>query len=77
MKQVFLSIMMVISISISFSCNDNSTSQPGTHTHEDGSVHTDHDTTKPQQEEFKVPDSTYKDSAGKEHTHADGKKHTH
>jgi hypothetical protein len=58
------------------SCSDNQSEQ-GTHTHNDGSTHADHDTTKPKQEEFKVTDSSQKDSTPKEHTHADGEKHTH
>ncbi|GEP97752.1 hypothetical protein CCY01nite_40120 [Chitinophaga cymbidii] len=47
-----------------------------THTHADGSVHADHDTTKPAQESFSVGDSTKADTS-KPHTHADGKEHSH
>jgi hypothetical protein len=58
------------------SCSNNQ-SQEGTHTHDDGSTHADHDTTKPNQQEFNVADSADKDSPGKPHTHKDGETHTH
>jgi protein involved in sex pheromone biosynthesis len=58
-------------------CNNNSkTENKGTHTHEDGSTHDDHDTTKPVQKEFKVTDSTNKADTGT-HKHADGTTHSH
>jgi hypothetical protein len=56
------------------SCN-NSAETKHTHTHEDGSTHEDHDTTKPEQQEFNVADTTKKDTAT--HTHEDGEKHSH
>ncbi len=56
-------------------CNNNS--KTDTHTHDDGSIHTDHDTVKPTQEEFKIKDTTHIDTTGKGHTHEDGKKHSH
>ena len=55
------------------SCNNNS--KTDTHTHDDGSTHQDHDTTKPVQQEFNVADTTKKDTTA--HTHEDGKPHTH
>ena len=58
------------------SCTDNQ-SQEGTHTHDGGSTHADHDTTKPNQQEFNVSDSAQTDSSGKPHTHKDGETHTH
>jgi hypothetical protein len=84
MKRI-LSIGSICLITLfTISCADD-IKDPGTHTHEDGSTHTDHDTTKPAQQEFTVGDSTHTDSTGKhkhadstkKHTHADGKKHTH
>ena len=77
MKKVFITANLAIALCFAFSCNNNSKTEPGTHTHEDGSTHIDHDTTKPKQQEFKVSDSTRKDSTGKEHTHKDGSKHSH
>ena len=74
MKNTFIIGSMLCTILFT-ACN-NST-KPDTHEHEDGSTHTDHDTTKPVQQEFIVGDSTHKDSSGKEHTHKDGENHPH
>jgi hypothetical protein len=57
------------------SCN-NSKNESDTHTHEDGSVHSDHDTIKPEQQEFNVGDTTVIKDTGS-HTHDDGRKHSH
>jgi len=77
MKKVFLTASLAIALCFAFSCNDNTKTETGTHTHKDGATHADHDTVKPKQEEFIVADSTHKDSTGNEHTHGDGKKHSH
>lgn len=82
----FLLIATIASFVI-VSCNN---SQSGTHTHDDGSTHTDcdHDQDSaehPSQETFEVEtDSSYDckhDSTAKEgehvHTHEDGSEHTH
>ena len=74
MKKTFI-LGSLILFTISFTACNNST-EPKTHIHEDGSTHSDHDTTKPKQKEFTVDDSSYKDST-KEHTHKEGSKHSH
>jgi ABC-type oligopeptide transport system substrate-binding subunit len=74
-----IAIAFLLSTSLLVGCNNNSSTKnaDGTHTHADGSTHDDHaktDTTK--QEEFSVAsDSTA--TTEKEHTHKDGKPHTH
>jgi hypothetical protein len=80
MKKLFISGLCGIVLSLT-SCENNDPEQK-THTHEDGSTHTDHDTTKPVQEEFITvdtarTDTTAKDTTGKKHTHKDGKAHSH
>jgi hypothetical protein len=75
MKKVFISAFIGIASLLIISCGNNTESN--THTHEDGSTHTDHDTTQPMQEEFMVSDSTHMDSIRQEHTHKDGEKHSH
>ena len=76
-KAVFTAFIGIASITI-ISCGNNSeNTETTTHTHEDGSVHVDHDTTKPAQQEFTVGDSTTTDTTTKEHTHKDGEKHSH
>lgn len=75
MKKILLGASLAIALTLAFSCNNNSKKEPGTHTHDDGSTHTDHDTSKPVQQEFKVVDTTKKDTGT--HTHADGEKHSH
>lgn len=49
----------------------------GTHTHEDGSTHADHDTAAPAQETFTPADTLQKLDTVKTHTHGDGKTHSH
>ncbi|MFT3845483.1 MAG: hypothetical protein QM725_10545 [Lacibacter sp.] len=73
MKKALL-IASIAVFALTTSCNNNSKPE-GTHTHEDGSTHDDHDTTKPVQQEFNVADTTKKDTTT--HTHADGEKHSH
>ena len=58
------------------SCANNQQDQ-GTHTHEDGSTHAGHDTTKPNQQEFTPADSAHTDTPGKSHTHKEGATHAH
>lgn len=77
MKKIFLAVNLSIALCAFFACNNNAKTESGAHMHEDGSTHADHDSTKSKQEEFIVPDSTHKDSTGKEHTHKDGKEHSH
>ena len=76
MKKVFL--IGSISICLAMSACNNDKKEPDTHAHDDGSTHADHDTTKPQQQEFSVSDSTnIKDTTDKQHIHKDGEKHSH
>ncbi len=75
MKKIFFSGCLSVILFSVVACNDNS--KADTHTHEDGTTHADHDTTKPAQEEFNVTDTTNKDTAGKVHTHKDGETHSH
>jgi hypothetical protein len=78
MKKVFLLASALCTLVFFTACNDSA--EAGTHTHEDGSTHSDHaaDTAKPQQQEFTVGDSTTADTSVKEaHTHKDGETHTH
>lgn len=74
MKKFFIGTCMALAITLSMSCSNENTAESGTHTHDDGSVHTDHDTTKPVQEEFKVTDTIKSDTS---HSHDDGKPHAH
>ena len=76
MKKVFVIAIVAITI-VSYSCNGNSAGKKGEHTHPDGSTHSDHDTTKPNQQGFKISDSTHTDTAGHEHSHGDSLKHSH
>ena len=71
MKKLILGLSLFSFFAIA--CGDASHDHgDGTHTHEDGSTHTDHDTTTYHQEEFDaVNDST------SSHTHEDGSSHTH
>lgn len=73
MKKVLL-LASISAFVLTTSCN-NGTEKKDTHTHDDGSTHADHDTTKPVQQEFNVADTTKKDTST--HTHADGEKHSH
>ncbi len=54
-------------------CN-NTKKESGTHKHDDGSTHSDHDTTNPVQQEFNVADTAKKDTS---YTHDNGDKHSH
>ncbi len=76
MKKVLFIGSFCAAVFFAASC-DNSQTEQKTHTHEDGSTHADHDTTKPVQQEFVVGDTTKTDTSHQEHTHADGEKHSH
>jgi hypothetical protein len=76
MKKMLLIGSMSAALFVLNACGNNQPAE-NTHTHEDGSTHADHDTTKPNQQEFKVGDTTHADTSGKPHTHADGEQHTH
>jgi hypothetical protein len=75
MKKVFLIGSITISL-LFIACNNNK-KESGTHTHDDGSTHSDHatDTVKPAQERFKT-DTTHGDTS-KMHSHDGGKPHSH
>jgi ABC-type nickel/cobalt efflux system permease component RcnA len=73
-KTILAAIIGVATLSMT-SCGNNLESK--THTHDDGSTHADHDTTKPKQEEFTVSDTTHSDTTSHEHTHEGGEKHSH
>lgn len=73
MKRILFVTIMAIGFMFG-ACNNSS--KEDTHTHDDGSTHSDHDTTKPKQHEFKVSDTTNKKDTGN-HTHDDGTKHSH
>jgi hypothetical protein len=73
MKKLLL-LASIAAFVFTTSCNNNSTKEKE-HMHDDGSTHSDHDTTKPVQQEFNVADTTKKDTTT--HTHADGEKHSH
>lgn len=78
MRKVFLLASALCTLVFFTACNDSA--DAGTHTHDDGSTHSDHaaDTVRPQQQEFTVGDSTAADTSVKEaHTHKDGEPHTH
>jgi hypothetical protein len=75
MKKAIITALIGIATVTIISCGNNTETK--THTHDDGSTHADHDTTKPKQQEFVVGDTTKKDTVGKQHTHKDGKKHSH
>lgn len=73
MKKALL-LACVCAFLLAVSCNNKSENK-GTHTHDDGSTHSDHDTAKPAQQEFNVTDTSSKKDTGS-HTHEDGTKHT-
>ena len=75
MKNTILATLICIALFSIVSCGNSPESK--THTHEDGSTHADHDTKKPEQEEFVVSDTINTDTISKEHTHEDGVKHSH
>ncbi len=72
MKKILFSALLGIATVTIFSCGNNAETK--THTHDDGSIHGGHDT-KPKQEEFTIGNTTHKDTT--EHSHKDGKKHSH
>ena len=72
-KMLFVSSICAAMFFVS-SCGNNN-SKTDTHIHEDGSTHSDHDTTKPVQQEFNVTDSIKKDTTT--HKHDDGSTHSH
>jgi hypothetical protein len=82
MKKMFF-MGSICACLLTFSACTNSQSEPATntHTHEDGSTHSDHapDTVKPEQQEFTIGDTTQTDSSAtqKVHSHEDGKPHFH
>lgn len=79
MRKVVLLASALCTLVFFTACSDSA--EAGTHTHEDGSTHSDHatDLVKPQQQEFTVGDSTTVDTSVKEdiHTHKDGEPHSH
>ncbi len=68
--------ILIVSLFYLSACGSSSTAEhdhgheDGTHTHEDGSTHADHEDH--EQEEFMVTDST-----SHEHMHEDGEDHDH
>ena len=79
MKKATLFASTLCTLMLMISCSDQPASN--THQHEDGTLHSDHapDTVKPQQEEFVLGDTTAVDTTKKDsnHTHKNGKKHSH
>ncbi len=73
MKKTLL-LASFAAIVLTISCNNNAETK-NEHTHDDGSSHAEHDTTKPVQQEFNVADTTKKDTTT--HTNEDGEKHSH
>lgn len=73
MKKLLL-LISITAFLLTTACNSG-TEKKDTHTHDDGSSHADHDTTKPEQQEFNVADTIKKDTTT--HTHAKGEKHSH
>lgn len=75
MKKTILYAMICVATLTTISCAD--TEDKNTHVHEDGSTHTNHDTVKPVQEQFSVTDTSSHSESDDEHTHGDGKPHSH
>jgi hypothetical protein len=75
MKKIFFSGCLSVFLFSIVACND--TTKTDTHTHDDGSTHAAHDTTKPAQEQFNVADTIQKDTTVKEHSHKEGEQHSH
>jgi major membrane immunogen (membrane-anchored lipoprotein) len=72
MKKIFIA-----AIAASFLLAGCGKKSEGTHTHEDGTEHADHDTPTGQ-EEFNATDSAHHESDSTEHhDHHDSKDHTH
>jgi hypothetical protein len=61
-----LAIAVIASLFLFASCGQKS---EGTHTHEDGSTHADHETDSTKQEEFNAADSTEHSHDSTEHSH--------
>lgn len=74
MKKVLLIGSISAAMIFIISCGNNN-SKADTHMHDDGSSHTDHDTTKPAQQEFNVVDTIKIDTSS--HKHENGEKHSH
>jgi hypothetical protein len=69
-------IACIIALSLFASCSGNDSQHDhnnGTHTHDDGTVHKNHDENSTTQEEFIVTDSTQTHHADSSHSHD----HTH
>lgn len=75
MKKILFRLMLCIALFSIFSCTESQ--EQNTHTHSDGSKHSYHDTVKPVQEQFKVTDNPLTAPVEIEHTHKDGKPHSH
>lgn len=75
MKKAIICAVLGIATFTIISCGNSEETK--THSHDDGSTHADHDTTRPVQQDFVVGDSTVKDTTVSQHTHKDGEKHTH
>jgi hypothetical protein len=77
MKSYILSaFVLLFAITACQNTNKPHTHDDSTHTHEDGSTHSNHDTSAAKQETFTVGDSTKTDTT-KPHTHKDGTSHSH
>jgi uncharacterized lipoprotein NlpE involved in copper resistance len=75
MKKLFI-LFFALSL-FAISCGKKA-EQEGTHVHEDGSVHADHEPDTTKQETFTVAgDSTATDSTEHAHKHESGKEHKH
>lgn len=75
MKKIFFSGCLFVLLFSIVACND--TAKTNIHKHDDGTTHAAHDTVKPVQEQFNVTDTIHRDTTDKDHTHKDGKKHSH
>jgi hypothetical protein len=82
MKNILFTIAILVFLLSS--CNNNSSEKAGTHVHDDGTEHSDHDNGNektPDQEEFEVKDSlpdekeSLKSDDKTMHTHDDGHEH--
>jgi hypothetical protein len=77
MKRLFSIGSLVMALLLAIACEN--TESNGTHTHDDGTTHADHDTSVPAQQEFTVGDSTKTaDSSSHKRPHSHGgQSHTH
>jgi len=74
MKKPIIAVFTLLSIAFFPGCGTSQ--KENTHTHSDGTTHENHDTTKAEQQEFKVTDTTAaKDS--NVHMHKNGEAHSH